>query len=170
MVTSALAIKDNFTIKSQNRVAMAQTSKEITRWYYGYNFRLDLVLLNTWVFWVVLGLDATKHSQNNVCWQLATATLLFIKLGNRLPDHKSPWSAWSRAQFQACASVRKWDLFCQLKFQLSFLQLLLILLHQNGRPRDWDFNHTGLISRTWNSEILPILCLFSKLRQSYATF
>ena len=31
MVTSAFAIKDNFTIKSQSRVAMVQTSKEITR-------------------------------------------------------------------------------------------------------------------------------------------
>ena len=30
MVTSALAIK-NFTIKSRNRVAMVQTSREITR-------------------------------------------------------------------------------------------------------------------------------------------
>ena len=48
MVTSALAIKENFTIKCQNRVAMVQTSWEITRWYYGCNFRLDLVLLNTW--------------------------------------------------------------------------------------------------------------------------
>ena len=100
MVTSALAIKDTFTIKSQNRVAMVQTSWEITRWYYGCNFRLDLVLLNTWVFWVVLGLDATKHSQNNVCWQLATATLLFIKLGNWLPGYKSPWSARSSLGFR----------------------------------------------------------------------
>ena len=31
MVTSALAIKENFTIKSQNRVAMVQISWEITR-------------------------------------------------------------------------------------------------------------------------------------------
>ena len=31
MVTSALAIEKNYTIKSQNRVAMVQTSKEITR-------------------------------------------------------------------------------------------------------------------------------------------
>ena len=31
MVTSALAIKEKFTIKSQNRVAMVQTSWEITR-------------------------------------------------------------------------------------------------------------------------------------------
>ena len=31
MVTSALAIKENFTVKSQNRVAMVQTSWEITR-------------------------------------------------------------------------------------------------------------------------------------------
>ena len=34
-------------------------SWEITRWCYGCTFRLDLVLLNTWVFWVVSGLDAT---------------------------------------------------------------------------------------------------------------
>ena len=59
MVTSALAIKEKFTIKSQNRVAMVQISWEITRWCYGCTFRLDLVLLNTWVFWVVSGLDAT---------------------------------------------------------------------------------------------------------------
>ena len=58
-VKSALAIKEKFTIKSQNRVAMVQVSWEITRWYYGCSFRLDLVLLNTWVFWVVSGLDAT---------------------------------------------------------------------------------------------------------------
>ena len=31
IVTSALAIKENFTINSQNRVAMVRTSKEITR-------------------------------------------------------------------------------------------------------------------------------------------
>ena len=31
MVTSAFAIKENFTIKNQNKVAMVQTSKEITR-------------------------------------------------------------------------------------------------------------------------------------------
>ena len=31
MVTSALAIKENFETKSQNRVAMVQTSWEITR-------------------------------------------------------------------------------------------------------------------------------------------
>ena len=149
------------------------------------NFRLDLVLLNTWAFWVMSGLDATKHSQNNVCWQLATTTLLFIKLGNWLlllllsrfscVRQLATWLQVSvkclvQSEFQAYASVKKWDLFCQLKFQLSFLQLLLILLHQNGRPRDWDFNHTRFRSRTWNSEILPILCLFSKLRQSYATF
>ena len=59
MVTSALAIKENFTIKCQNRVTMIQTSWEITRWYYGCNFRVDIVLLNTWVSWVLSGLDAT---------------------------------------------------------------------------------------------------------------
>ena len=44
------------------------------------------------------------------------------------------------------------------------------MLQQNGRPRDWDFNHTRLRSKTWNSRILPIQCLFSKLRWSYAPF
>ena len=44
------------------------------------------------------------------------------------------------------------------------------MLQQNGRPRDWDFNNTRLRSGTWNSEILPCQCLFSKLRQSYAPF
>ena len=51
--------KEKFTIKSQNRVAMVQISWEVTRWCYGCTFRLYLVLLNTWVFWVVSGLDAT---------------------------------------------------------------------------------------------------------------
>ena len=44
------------------------------------------------------------------------------------------------------------------------------MLQQNGRPRDWDINHTRVRSRTWNSGILPIQCLFSKLRQSYVPF
>ena len=71
--------------------------------------------------------------------------------------------------FQAYSSKKKWDLFCLLKFQLSLLQLLLIgSVQQNGRPRDWDFNHTRLRSRTWNSGTLPVQCLFSKLRQSDA--
>ena len=47
MVTSALAIKENFTIESQNRIAMVQISRKITREYYGCNFRLDIVFLNT---------------------------------------------------------------------------------------------------------------------------
>ena len=59
MVISALAIKETITIKSQNRVAIDQTFKEITRWHYGYNFRLVLVLLRTWVFWIVSDLDVT---------------------------------------------------------------------------------------------------------------
>ena len=42
-VTSTLAIKENITIESQNRAAMVQTAKEITR----CNFRLVLLLLRT---------------------------------------------------------------------------------------------------------------------------
>ena len=36
--------------------------------------------------------DATRHSQSNICWQLVTETLLFIKLGNWLPGYKSSQS------------------------------------------------------------------------------
>ena len=73
--------------------------------------------------------------------------------------------------FQAYSSEKKWDLFCLLNSSYhSSNYFQLGLLHQNGRPRDWDFNHTRLRSRTWNSGILPIQCLFSKLRQSYAPF
>ena len=70
-------------------VAMVQASKEITRWHYGCNFRLVLALLRTWVFWVVSDLDATRRSQNNVCRQLVTAILLFIKPDNWLLDYTS---------------------------------------------------------------------------------
>ena len=55
-----------------------------------------------------------------------------------------------QTDFQAY-SKKKWDLFCILKFQLSLLRLLIGSVTQNGRPRDWDFNHTRLRSRTWNS-------------------
>ena len=73
--------------------------------------------------------------------------------------------------FQAYSSKKKWDLFCLLKFQLSLLQLLLIgSVTTKWQTKGLRFNHTRLRSRTWNSGILPIQCLFSKLRQSYAPF
>ena len=60
MVPSALAIKKFLQLKVKIEYsAMVQTSWEINRCYYGCNFRLDIVLLNTWVFCVVSGLDAT---------------------------------------------------------------------------------------------------------------
>ena len=66
---------------------------------------------------------------------------------------------------------KKWDLFCLLNSSYhSSNYFYLVLLHQNGRPKDWDFNHTKLRSRPWNSEILPIQCLYSKLRPSYVPF
>ena len=46
-LTFALAIMEKTTIKSQNRVAMVQTFKEITRWHRGYDFRQVLILLKT---------------------------------------------------------------------------------------------------------------------------
>ena len=52
-----------------------------------------------WVFWAVSDLDATRHSQNNVCRKLITATLLFIKLGNWLPGYKCSQSARSKPGF-----------------------------------------------------------------------
>ena len=54
MVKSTLAIKEKFTIKSQNRIAMVQTSKEITRRHYGYNFRLVLELSELGQTWIPL--------------------------------------------------------------------------------------------------------------------
>ena len=63
MVTSALVITENITIKSQNRVAMFQISKEITRWPYGCNFILVLVLQRTWS---ELCQTWMPQSQNNV--------------------------------------------------------------------------------------------------------
>ena len=51
---------------------MVQISWEITRWCYGYTFRLELVLLNlSFLSRVRLG---CHHSQNNVCWKLVTTT------------------------------------------------------------------------------------------------
>ena len=48
MVPSALAIKKILQLKVKIEYsAMVQTSWEITRWYYGCKFRLDIVLLNT---------------------------------------------------------------------------------------------------------------------------
>ena len=78
---------------------MVQTSWEITRCYYGCNFRLDIVLLNNLSFLSRVGLRC-HHSQNNVCWKLVTTTLLFIKLGNWLPGYKSPRSARSKLGFR----------------------------------------------------------------------
>ena len=97
---------------------MAQTSKEITRWHCGCNFRLVLVLLKTWVLWVMSGLDAIRHSQNYVCWQLVNttffffffSTLLFIKLCNWLPGYKSLQSARFRLEFQAYSSEMRFIL------------------------------------------------------------
>ena len=93
LVTSPLSIKENIAIKIQNRVSMVQKSKEIIRWQHRCSFKLVLVMLKTWVFWVMSDLDAIRHSQRNVCWQLITTTLLFIKLGNQMPGYKSPQSA-----------------------------------------------------------------------------
>ena len=124
MVTSALAIKENFTIKSQNRVAMFQISWEITRWCYGCTFRLDLVLLNTWVFWVVSGLDATILKTMSA--EASNCNLTFYKTRQLATWLQVSLKCQVQTGFQAYSSKKKWDLFCLLKFQLSFLQLLLI--------------------------------------------
>ena len=61
-VKSALAIKEKFTIKSQNRIAMVQTSKEITRRHYGYNFRLVLELYELGQTWMPLDILKTMSA------------------------------------------------------------------------------------------------------------
>ena len=76
-----------------------------------------------------------------------------------------------QTRFPVYSSKKKWDLFWLLKFQLSLLQLLLTgSVTTKWQTKGLRFNHTRLRSRTWNSGILPIQCLFSKLRQSYAPF
>ena len=49
MVTSALSIKENFTIKSQNRVAMVQTTREITRWLVQFNCCRVRLFATPWI-------------------------------------------------------------------------------------------------------------------------
>ena len=167
-MTSASAIKENFTIKSQNRVAMVQTSKEITRWFYGCNFRLDLILLNTCIFWVVSGLDTTILRT-----MLAgrNCNLTFYKTRQLATWLQASLKCQVKTGFQAYSSKTKWELFNLLKFQLSPLQLLLIgPVTPKWLTRVWDFNDIRLRSRTWNSGILPVQCLFSQMRQSYAPF
>ena len=85
MVTSALAIKKNFKIKSQNRVlsygsdilgnnqVLLQVKFQIRRCNAKHLSFLSRVRLRC------------HHSQNNDCWTLVTSTLLFIKLGNWPP-------------------------------------------------------------------------------------
>ena len=62
MVISALAIKETITIKSQNRVDMVQTYKEMTTWHYGYNFRLVLELYELGQTWMPLDILKTMSA------------------------------------------------------------------------------------------------------------
>ena len=55
------------------------------------------------------------HSQNNVCWKLITATLLFIKLGNWLPGYKPPQSARSRQGFRPILPPKKMRFILSIK-------------------------------------------------------
>ena len=90
---------------------MVQTSKEITRWHNGCNFRLVFALLTSWVFWDVSGLDAIGHYQNSICWQLVTIILLFIKPGNWLPGYKSlklSRNLWSFRVFLCPPFLPRW--------------------------------------------------------------
>ena len=136
---------------------MVQTSKEIMRWHNGCTFRLVFALLTSWVFWDVSGLDAIGNYQNSICWQLVTIILLFIKPHNWLLD------CTSRVSFRPILLKRNGIYFVYENFgRHSSNYFYLGLLHQNGRPGDWDCNHTRLRSRTWSSEILPFQCLFSK--------
>ena len=70
MVTSALAIKKKFTIKSQ-----------LLLWVW-FHIRHCIAKHLSFLSRVRL---RCHHSQNNDCWTLVTSTLLFIKLGNWPP-------------------------------------------------------------------------------------
>ena len=165
MVMSTLATRENITIKSQNRVAMVQTSKEITRWHYGCNFRLVLVLLKNLSFLSRVRLGC--HSKQ--CLLAASNCKLTFYKTRQLPTGLPKVSGldWVSGLF----------FWKEMRFILSIKIPVVTppttsnwVCYINGRPRDCDFNHTRLRSRTWNSETLPIQCLFSKLRQSYTPF
>ena len=100
-VKSALAIKEKFTIKSQNRVAMIQISWEITKLWVYFQIRSCIAKHFSFLSRVRLG---CHHSQNNVCWKLVTATLLFIKLGNWL---QVSLKCQVQTGFQAYSSKKK---------------------------------------------------------------
>ena len=114
-------------------------------------------------------LDATVSKQCQL--SASNPNLTFCKARQLATQLQVSPKSQVQPGFQAYFSENKWDLFRLLKFQLLLFQLLLIgLLYQNGRPRGWDLNHASLQSMTWNSEMLPVECLVSKLRQPYATF
>ena len=163
-------LKKNFTIKSQNRVLSYGSdilrNNQVLLWV---SFQIRHFIAKHLSFLSHVRLRC-HHSQNNVCWKLVTSTLLFIKLGNWPTGYKSPWSARSRLDFRSIL-LKERDLLCLLKLQLSLLQLLLTgYVTTKWQTKRLRFNHTRLRSKTWNSKILPIQCLFSKLRRSYAPF
>ena len=100
MVTSALAIKENFTTKSQNRVLSYGSdilgNNQVLPWV---KFQIRRCIAKHLRFLSRVRLRC-HHSQNNVRWKLVTYTLLFIKLGNWPPGYKSPQSARSRLGFR----------------------------------------------------------------------
>ena len=90
---------------------MIQTSRDITRRYYRYNFRLDLVLPNTWVLiHVRLGCHQTFSKQCLLA--SSNCNLTFYKtswrlVGNWLPGYKSLRSAMSRLGFRTILLEKK---------------------------------------------------------------
>ena len=67
MVTSALSIKENFTIKSQNRVAMVQTTREITRWLVQFNCCRVRLFATPWIKACQASLSITNSQSSNSC-------------------------------------------------------------------------------------------------------
>ena len=112
-VKSALAI----------RVAMVPIS-QVMLWVY-FQIRPCIAKHLSFLSRVRLG---CHHSQNNVCWKLVAATLLFIKPGNWL---QVSLKCQVQTGFQAYSSKKKEKMrfILSTKFQLSLLQLLLIQLH-----------------------------------------
>ena len=70
-----------------------------------------------------------------------------------------------QTEFPAYSYEKKWDFFCLSEFHLSLLWLLLVRSDTpKWKTKGWRW------SRTWNSGILPIQGLVSKLRLPYAPF
>ena len=106
MVTSALAIKENFTTKSQNRVLSYGSdilgNNQVLPWV---KFQIRRCIAKHLRFLSRVRLRC-HHSQNNVCSKLVTSTLLYKNRQLAIWLKVSP-KCQVQTEFQAYSSKKK---------------------------------------------------------------